>query len=803
MSNGKKKYNKISLNELQENNKKSIINKFGFISLFKKNNTIQNEKYLSKFKLDSGTKSPISQSGPTLIQNYNKNISKTKANSKSYSFLLNHTADNKPKKKSRNYVSNSTYNLPINNINYGISCTYSHPATKFQNFSSTKSNTHTNTHMHICKMKKNFSFIHSHTQNSEEKIIRNRLFKQNNTKSAKKLFNDLLLKTKPVIKQCEDDNNPHILEKLLTKLNNYKTKHNNSRTTNSKNSIIKININKSIKNVPKKKKISMLRHFEENLPNPTINNITNFIVPEKESTRLTLPMNSNNNETEKNIKTNNKINNITKIKPVLKESDKKCKEKPKIKYVEKNDSKIENDLNNSNTIKKENNNSLSNAMNCKIFVKNDLNEERQRKSSSKDDSSFINFIHLYSKEEEGIVDDETEEIDNVENEEIIRNNELYILKVQNKKYYRLLSRGFPYNVSPRELKNEDKIILKNRQKKEEYLFICEVENKNKKIPLLNIKKFMKLDSVCIYKILSFIPEMYSTLINIKNYVGRKIKYSLKILFKQTIENFKRIYTILDVINYNISISPVLYKKKKFSIINLEIICKIKTKKTKISYEIGCNYISDNKKYDYLWKIDIQNKKNIEIWINNEINPSKNNIKNFSYTSQISSFAYGDEFKIFFNASNLLPKSIEWTDPVTTSVNPLVYRKGKFFSKIPYDALRASEVENQVLLWRVKLEERQILLLKEIKEIYGKYYFEIKDIVYDKSKFYFYRIEMLAKQKGTVVRNKYCSFDIKIVDYESKIQNEIQCIYFMNSNFYSKRMEMRVGNKLFFYIIDMN
>ena len=52
----------------------------------------------------------------------------------------------------------------------------------------------------------------------------------------------------------------------------------------------------------------------------------------------------NNNETEKNIKTNNKINNITKTKPVLKESDKKCKEKPKIKYNEKNDSKIENDL---------------------------------------------------------------------------------------------------------------------------------------------------------------------------------------------------------------------------------------------------------------------------------------------------------------------------------------------------------------------------------------------------------------------------------------------------------------------------
>ena len=62
--------------------------------------------------------------------------------------------------------------------------------------------------------------------------------------------------------------------------------------------------------------------------------------------------------------------------------------------------------------------------------------------------------------------------------------------------------------------------------------------------------------------------------------------------------------------------------------------------------------------------------------------------------------------------------------------------------------------------------------------------------------------MIAKQKGTVVRNQYCSFDIKIVDFDSTVQNEIQCVYFMNSNFYSKRMEIRVGTKLFFYIIDM-
>ena len=806
MDSDEKKYNKISLDKLHENNKKIIINKFGFDSLFKTNNAKINEKNFSKFNSDSDhNKSQITQFKPILIQNYNKNVTNTKVNCKSCSLLLNNIEDNKQKKKSRNYNNNSTDNLPSNKLNYD-SYSYFHPTTKIHNFASTKSNTHTSTNLN--KMKKNFNIIHNHTHNSEEKFICNRLFKQNNTRSSKKLLNDLLLQAKPVIKSKGEDNNPHILEKLLNKLNsksknnNLKTtnsKNNNLKTTNSKNLIIKINNNPSIKNITKEKKISILRHVEENISHSTFNNNTNYISPKKECKTINVAMQSSNNETEENVKTNSVINN-KKTNQLYKENNIKHKEKPKIKYITQNDSKIDNDLNNSNTIKKENN-SLINTINYKILVNNDLNEEKKIKNSSKEDSSFNNLVHLYRKEEEGKLDDETDEIDDVENEEIIRNNGLYILKEQNKKYYRLLSRGYSYNVSSRYLKKEDRIMIKNPQKKEEYLFIGEVENKNRKIPMLNLKKFMKLENLCIYKILSFVPEMYEILIKSDNYFAKKIIYSLKLLFKPTIENFKYIYNFLDVLNYNISISNIIYHKKKFPIINLEIICKIKTKKTKFSYDISCNYISDNKKYDYLWKIDIQNKKNIEIWINNEINPSKNNIRNFSHTSQINSFAYGDELKIFFNISNLIPKSIEWVEPVITPINPEVYRKGKFLSKVAYDSLRASEIENQILFWNEKLEKQQILLSNEIKKIYENY-FEIKEALYDKSKYDFYRIEMIAKQKGTVVRNKYCSFDIKIVDFDSTVQNEIQCVYFMNSNFYSKRMEIRVGTKLFFYIIDM-
>ena len=47
-----------------------------------------------------------------------------------------------------------------------------------------------------------------------------------------------------------------------------------------------------------------------------------------------------------------------------------------------------------------------------------------------------------------------------------------------------------------------------------------------------------------------------------------------------------------------------------------------------------------------------------------------------------------------------------------------------------------------------------------------------------------------------------SFDINIVEYTNNIKNEIQCIYLMNSNFYTKSMEIRLGTIVTFYIVDM-
>ena len=93
------------------------------------------------------------------------------------------------------------------------------------------------------------------------------------------------------------------------------------------------------------------------------------------------------------------------------------------------------------------------------------------------------------------------------------------------------------------------------------------------------------------------------------------------------------------------------------------------------------------------------------------------------------------------------------------------------------------------------------IVNEVKKIYGKF-FDIQDIRYDESKFYFFKVEMKAKKIGCLKQNKFSSFDINIIDYDDHIENEIQCIYLMNSYYYSQKMDIRVGSKIILYIVDM-
>ena len=76
--------------------------------------------------------------------------------------------------------------------------------------------------------------------------------------------------------------------------------------------------------------------------------------------------------------------------------------------------------------------------------------------------------------------------------------------------FKFVSRNNIYDISSRDIK-EEKSLMKffYKEKEADYLFISEIEKKNKNIANLNIKKFVNLSDKSIYNILSFRPEIYS------------------------------------------------------------------------------------------------------------------------------------------------------------------------------------------------------------------------------------------------------------------------------------------------------
>ena len=363
-----------------------------------------------------------------------------------------------------------------------------------------------------------------------------------------------------------------------------------------------------------------------------------------------------------------------------------------------------------------------------------------------------------------------------------------------------------YDISPRFFCVEQSAITKYSLKSKSFMFIEDIEQKNKNIPIINIKKILKLNDDCIFKLLSFSYDNYSSIISSTNLLKNKINNSLNSIFYPIIKDFENKYrTFLKVLNFSFQYKKLTNNHKKSNLFNLIIKCQIITKDIKKSYEIGCNYISNGKKYDIMWKFDVQKKSEIKLWLCTELEVIKNSYKKFTYTSQVSSFSYQDEIELEFNILSkgkiINPYSIEWLEPIITKVDIGIYENKKFISKIKFDQLRACKVETQILFWKNKLPKDDKGIVEKFKKIFEQN-FKIEKIYFDVSKYYFFKFEMIADKIGIIKQNIFSTFDINIVHYESHIKNEIQCIYLINSNYYNKIMDIRLGTNVTFYIIDM-
>ena len=383
----------------------------------------------------------------------------------------------------------------------------------------------------------------------------------------------------------------------------------------------------------------------------------------------------------------------------------------------------------------------------------------------------------------------------------LKNNYLF------NKLSNLLKNTNLYSISPRNDLNEINRIKNIEPYEKNFKLISDIQKDNEKFPLININSFINLNDSSLFRLMGFIYDYYSILMKTNSLIAAKIKNSFNNIFSKPIQDFSNIYSsFLKVINYYFENSKLIINKKNVYTFNLVIICKIITKEINKSYDISYNYISNNKEYDNLWKIDIIKKKEIKLWLHTELFKVNNYQQRFTYSSQISKFSYGDEIKLEINIFNqktqLNPDSIQWLPPVITDIETNTFEANKFVSSMKFDPLRCCEIEIQTLIWEeVSIKNNDIKLIKDFIKIFEKN-FIVEEIFKYSSKEIFYKIKTVTNKKGIFSKNKFLTFDLNIIDYKEPLKNEIQPIYLMNSNYFTKKLDIRIGTIIIFYITDI-
>ena len=383
----------------------------------------------------------------------------------------------------------------------------------------------------------------------------------------------------------------------------------------------------------------------------------------------------------------------------------------------------------------------------------------------------------------------------------LKNNYLF------NKLSNLLKNTNLYSISPRNDLNEIDKIKNIEPYEKNFKLISDIQKDNEKFPLININSFINLNDSSLFRLMGFIYDYYSILMKTNSLIAAKIKNSFNNIFSKPIQDFSNIYSsFLKVINYYFENSKLIINKKNVYTFNLVIICKIITKEINKSYDISYNYISNNKEYDNLWKIDIIKKKEIKLWLHTELFKVNNYQQRFTYSSQISKFSYGDEIKLEINIFNqktqLNPDSIQWLPPVITDIETNTFEANKFVSSMKFDPLRCCEIEIQTLIWEeVSIKNNDIKLIKDFIKIFEKN-FIVEEIFKYSSKEIFYKIKTVTNKKGIFSKNKFLTFDLNIIDYKEPLKNEIQPIYLMNSNYFTKKLDIRIGTIIIFYITDI-
>lgn len=382
------------------------------------------------------------------------------------------------------------------------------------------------------------------------------------------------------------------------------------------------------------------------------------------------------------------------------------------------------------------------------------------------------------------------------------------INLREKKLQRLFAFSPEYDMSYR-LINDELNNNKSFSTNSEYKFINQIREENQQIQRINYKSFIRLSDYSLYYLISFIFENYNTLVYKTNkYIYSKINLSMNNIFKRVIEDFSKKYkNILRIEKFSFFQKNFVFHKKSFPLLNLVLKAKIVSNEINKCYEIGYTYMINQKEYNNIWKFDLRKKNSsITTWFSSECEIFNDNLNRFCYSQPISSFSVGDVIEIHINIFSkngaINPFSIQWSEVKIEEAPKGFYQKSMVKSPYLFDKLRACEVENMIHFWRTdKNFLENSILIKEFKKIFMRH-FIIETIFYDVSKIYLYKIFLRANSVGKITKNKFANFEFEVVQKDQEIQNEIQSIFLLNSNFFADKIQIRQGSNVIFYVIDL-
>jgi hypothetical protein len=367
------------------------------------------------------------------------------------------------------------------------------------------------------------------------------------------------------------------------------------------------------------------------------------------------------------------------------------------------------------------------------------------------------------------------------------------------------------------LDDEHTIMLEHQDSLPKFKFINEVVQSNLGYENIPFEKISRLNSKIIFNIFTFLYDDYGKIMSSGKKMKNLFMSTVTSKFSYLIQAFQKNYKeIFEFSSFKFKINKYIKQRRKnVSTFYVELKSKIKKnpllkKYNGISYEIKYSFKmkKGNQKsnlYHQIFKFDIRNDKYYPIWFCSDMDDNNYIKRRIVYSSPVQYFCEGDfiSFKInLIEGNNGFISDINF-QPLKNDFAPRkLFLRGIFRSDIEFDKIRDCEIENMILRWN---DENNLIKNSEmyfyVHKCFGKY-FDIKEINYDISKIIFYRIKMIASKIGIVKINRVFNLNIEIVPENSEITNECINIGCVNTYTRNKKIQIRKGTLLIFYITDV-